>query len=455
MDSKHQYINKYLDIANNVLNLSDNSEFKEYIDNKYPNIKLFDIDSKDSGINYDIIYCNIIDFDTDLNPELLLAKFIIINCTNNNCTNSDNIKKFMEINDEFVYDNDDFTYENKLIIIRKKEENEKNIICIIKENAQFPNPKSFELFTYYFNNKYKIVNKNAYNICSFIEEKNKYNNVLVFIHDVYLCKFDLITLNHIQNNSNIKCKIYVLPLDWWNMTHKSIKYFNQVTTNVFKANNYKVIVNVPDVKILSEFNGTDYFHFQDNIICYAYWGIYRNGIMPINNEPIKKLFISGSINDRHYPERYFISNLKNENVYVYEYNHSDGDNNNYSVQLNKYLCCFSSSVHLRCRTQKQRTNSHTVLLKTFEILGAGSLLVVPNSEEPYLKKYGLINNEHYMTINFNFSYKHMRNEINNLFEESNLPNINRIRLNGYNYAINNLTNKNKFDELNNIFMSNV
>ena len=45
----------------------------------------------------------------------------------------------------------------------------------------------------------------------------------------------------------------------------------------------------------------------------------------------------------------------------------------------------------------------------------------------------------------------MNKQINNLVDENNISNINRIRYNGYNYAINNLKNDVKFKELNELF----
>lgn len=73
-------------------------------------------------------------------------------------------------------------------------------------------------------------------------------------------------------------------------------------------------------------------------------------------------------------------------------------------------------------------NAHTILLKLFEILASGSLLI-SHYKEPYLRKIGLVKGEHYLTLNFNYN-NDMNKQINNLLKEDNISNINKIRYNG-------------------------
>lgn len=441
----------------NILFISENDKALE-LENKLINELVNELNIKISIVDkleinkleeYSVvILADLIDINLD---ELVkkTKKYIILL----NVENSNDIELFMELNDNLIYANDEFTLKNKIIVIKKKEEQENNIMCIIKENAQFYNPKSFELFNYYFKNNYKMVNKNVNNIKSFIDEKNRQNNVLIFIYDTYLNEFDFITMNYIQNYCEIKCKIFILTQDWWNTTHSSIKYFNDVTTNIFKANNYKVIVQVDNIELLSNFNGVDYLKFKENIICYNYWGIYNSSIIEFNNDPITKILISGNLIVKHYPERHLLSNLNNINICVYNYNSNDvqSNNNNFSKELNKYMCCFTSSVYVKNKKYKKTMNTHTILLKIFEILASGSLLLVPDYEEPYLKKIGLINKKHYLTLNFDKN-NNLNEQINNLLNENNLKNVNKIRYDGYIHAINNLTNSVRFKELNEMFI---
>jgi hypothetical protein len=446
-----QYLTKYLTKCENILLMSSDQNIIKFI-GEY-NIKTYCIDKieniKNIEENYDIIFNDLINLDLNYLTKLT-KKFIILS----NIKNYNDIKLFMELNDDWIYNNDDWTFKNNLTIIKRKEEHEKNIICIIKENAKFYNPKSFELFNYYFNNNYKMVNKNMDNIGYFIDEKNKKNNVLIFIHDTYLDNFDFYVLKHIQNQKKNEHQIYIIIQDWWVAANYKRVTEENFRKDILKANNYKIIVIVDNVEILADFNNTNCLEFKNNIICYNYWGIYKSSIIEFNKDPIKKIFISGCMAKNNYPERRRLKSLNNEYIYVYEYNYNDvnNTNNNYSEELNKYLCCFSSSVYVVNIKYGRIENTHLVLLKTFEILASGSLLLVPDYEEPYLEKLGLINKKHYLTLKFDKNDHNMHIQINNLFANDNLLNINNIRYNGYNYAINHLTNEQRYKELNELFI---
>lgn len=53
----------------------------------------------------------------------------------------------------------------------------------------------------------------------------------------------------------------------------------------------------------------------------------------------------------------------------------------FNVVLNKYFVCFSSSIYVPVKGKCRRHNTQTILLKTFEILATGSLLVMPTTEK--------------------------------------------------------------------------
>lgn len=411
-------------------------------------------------ISYYDNFLNIIDeqFDVVFNesPHLnideltrITKKYLILS----NIEDTNNVKLFMENNDDWIYNNNNWTLENKITVIKKKEENEKNIICVIKENANFYNPKSFELFDYYFNNNYKMVNKNIDNIINFIDEKNKPNNVIIFIHDTHTDQFDLNVVVYIQNNKNINSQIYIIMQDWWAGKRLSVIKNSHFRKVILKANNYKIIAIVDNAEMLADFNDENCLEFKNNIICYNYWGIYKSAIMEFNNNPIKKILISGCLARKNYPEREYMTRLNNKYICIYNYNSNDVSScnmsdNNYSKELNKYLCCFSSSVHVLNMKQGKVQNTHIILLKTFEILASGSLLLVFDYEKPYLRKLGLIAGEHYLTLNFE---SNLNKQINILLDDKNIQSINKIRYDGYNYAINNLTNETRFKELNELF----
>lgn len=444
------FFKKYLPENKNILSTSENYNIIKLLNEL--NIKINYVNKNkinDIQIQYCIVISDLIDISLNKLINITDKYLILLNIENNN-----KVDLFMETNDKWIYSNDEWTLKNKMTIIKKKEEHEKNIICIVKENAYFYNPKSFELFDYYFKNNYKIVNKNIDNIKKFIDEKNSKNNVLVFIHSTNIDQFDLNVVEYLQKSKNIICNIYIIVQDWWVASNFRKVSKNHFRKDILKAQNYKIIVIAENVKMLSNFNDVDCLEFTDNIICYNYWGIYKLAIVEFNNNPYKKILISGNLHGKCYPERQYMKNLNNKFINVYNYNNDDVSkifisDNNFSKELNKYLCCFMSSVYVVNIKQGKNENTHIILLKTFEILASGSLLLVPSYEEPYLKKIGLIKGEHYLTLNFNDD---MNNQINYLFEESNISNVNKIRYNGYMYGLNNLTNKQRFIELNEIFI---
>jgi len=240
-----------------------------------------------------------------------------------------------------------------------------------------------------------------------------------------------------------------MPQDWWN-TNKNRPHpeHNILMTELYEATNYKVIVAVSNCLELSEFNGCDYLPYTNNIICLNYWAAYNSSFIEFNINPINKILISGCLLNIHYPERYKLSNLNNNNIYVYKYNNNDFNNDNYNKVLNNYLCCFVSSVYIYNKKYNKYLNTHIIILKIYETLASGSLLLVPNTEESYLKNIGLINNIHYMTINLDGD---INDKINYIINPINRHIIDNIRKNGNKYCKENLTNIQKFNELNKIF----
>ena len=136
---------------------------------------------------------------------------------------------------------------------------------------------------------------------------------------------------------------------------------------------------------------------------------------------------------------------KYKNICKYKYNLNDvnKDTNNYSLKLNKYFACFSSCVYVqRSKEFTKYYNTHIILLKTFEILASGALLVMPKKEEEYLKKIGLRNNENCYLIDFN---KNIIQQVKHIFHNINKYNI--VRKKGQELAKEKFNTFRKFDEI--------
>lgn len=148
---------RYISKCENILLTFKNNNIYELANKMNVEILcVYDKEINNLTNKYDMVFSNL---DTLNVNELVMRtkKYLILF----DVENDNNVKNFMVLNDDWIYINDDWTCENKIIVIKKKEDKEKNIICIIKENAIFSNPKAFELFFYYFNNNYKMVKKNS------------------------------------------------------------------------------------------------------------------------------------------------------------------------------------------------------------------------------------------------------------------------------------------------------
>ena len=135
---------------------------------------------------------------------------------------------------------------------------------------------------------------------------------------------------------------------------------------------------------------------------------------------------------------------KNENLISLGKNSNDITSTDYlyNKRLNSYFACFSSSVYF------WNKNTHIILLKTFEILGSGSLLVMPMKEKKYILNIGLKHMHNCYLIDFS---KNLDNQINYIF--SNIDLFNRIRKNGRLHAIKHLNENKMINEIKHIIES--
>ena len=140
-----------------------------------------------------------------------------------------------------------------------------------------------------------------------------------------------------------------------------------------------------------------------------------------NNNPINKIFVSGSINNI-YPLRMFIANniLFKDYIEILEhptyksYIH-DCINTKYYKKLNDYLCCFVDASSYKY-----------ILLKVFEICSVGSLLLVEDTIEVQLNNLGFYDNINCIMCNKN----NLENKIKWILNVENIYIINNIRKNG-------------------------
>jgi hypothetical protein len=319
-----------------------------------------------------------------------------------------------------------------------------NTYVILEKNYKIYNPKIHDLLNIYFNQYYIIKYLNKDDAITFINNNSK-NNIKIIFYFQNMPNFGNNLLEFIKNKIDLKCNIFFFTFDFWIRNPSEFKFF---ITNIYKASNYKVFSFAYNLEQINHFHNINYDLYKNNIIFNNIWCSYESSFLDFNKIPINKLFISGAITS-NYPERQQISTFNN--IIIYSYNNSDVKNNtdNYNIELNKYIACFSSSVYITSLTTNKYENTHTILQKNFEILASGSLLVVPLDEEKYLNDIGLYHKENCYLIDFN---KNIQEQINYIF--NNLEIINKIRFNGYTYSKDKFNSYLKFIEINNIIQKN-
>lgn len=263
---------------------------------------------------------------------------------------------------------------------------------------------------------------NYKHVCDVLESYNKNNNVIILYQHRRVCMIRNNVIKYLHSKNNVKFKFYLFTFDFW---HK--EPLNQLQ---FRPKNYKVLTFASDTNQLDTYIPVKHNQWKNNFIFKNIWCVYNESILKFNENPDKKILISGGLNPKHYKERYILSKLSHKNIIVRNRTLSDLTSNDliYNKVLNSFFACFSSSVYF-WNTKNIVTNSNIILLKTFEILGAGSLLVMPLHEEKNISKIGLINMKNCYLIDFK---KELTSQINYIF--NNIDIFTQIRKAGHIYG---------------------
>jgi hypothetical protein len=269
-------------------------------------------------------------------------------------------------------------------------------------------------------------------------------------------------MNLFNYSDKISNNITIIPRsgDWWYnsvyINNKKKYQSNIYNQKVFKNNKFKHIINI-NYTILGNFLNQNLEKYKSNIITFAIHNCYNSCFNELNKNPIIKVLVSGDLHSGGYPERNKIKKFNNIEIK----NNRNGSNNeaHYAKFLNNYLCCFASSAYpenLSLFDKKtktySRTNSHSILLKNFEILGAGSLLLNPLTEKPYLEKIGLIEDVNCMFIDMT-NDKKIQDKIDYILDPKNRKFVDKLRKAGQNHGKKNFTSKKKFQEIKNIILN--
>ncbi len=208
----------------------------------------------------------------------------------------------------------------------------------------------------------------------------------------------------------------------------------------------KIIVIIDDIH-----HGKSIKKFRNIVLKYTYkcfctygyqinkWGLnmieqnyffphFAYTIIKFNDEPIKKILISGTISNDYLDRKMLIEYSKiNKNIDVLKKKVKCRNNTtseqegiygkSYYEYLNKYLCCFLDSPR------------DYILAKAFEICASGSLLLYMNENiKNICEQIGFIDEFNYISCtSYNYEEK-----IKYILNSENLEKINNIRMNGHN-----------------------
>ena len=168
---------------------------------------------------------------------------------------------------------------------------------------------------------------------------------------------------------------------------------------------------------------------------------YKNIVF--NNNPKKKIFVSGAISF-HYPLRIFIHNNPLFVNKIESLEHPGYIQNGplkhdtlcdkYYIKLNEFICCFCDSLLYGY-----------VLAKVFEITSVGSLLLVEDKIENQLNELGFYDNINCIMCNEANLYE----KVNYILDDINREKIDSIRINGMELTRSKHTTDNRITTFNN------
>lgn len=232
----------------------------------------------------------------------------------------------------------------------------------------------------------------------------------------------------------VKSKIIFFVHDFW-FGHNGIH--DTFSKKVFCAKNHYAHTVADSVTLLNQLHSTNYDKYSKHIICCRYWPGMDEKILPFNDDPIVSVAIAGRTYS-DYPERMRVARMANGKTVTRLAIRRESTHTGFSHRLHKYICCFVASVR---DTKKRRT--HCIVMKVFETLACGSLLLTPKIEEPYYNKMGLVHKQNCYLC----PMKGIKKHIAYILDPKNREEIDTIRKNGQEFAKKYYSSQATFDRL--------
>ncbi|KKM05032.1 hypothetical protein LCGC14_1758200 [marine sediment metagenome] len=251
--------------------------------------------------------------------------------------------------------------------------------------------------------------------------------------------FILDILDRVNEYTTFRMKLVFFTFDYWPRPDNP---YNNIRKVIYKAKNHYVVTFAKNLSQLEDLHDMGYADYARKLIFFNLWCCYESSFVPFNENPINKICVSGAVSSA-YPERIRLCKLQNVIRLPIKKTEVRTPNNIYNKRINEYIACFASSVHVHSLTTKKKVNTHLILLKVFEILAAGSLLLCPKSEKPCLKKMGLISMKNCILLAPHSSSL----TIQYITNPNNREIIDGIRRQGQEYARNHLNSATRYAQL--------
>tara|TARA_B110000261_G_scaffold6626_1_gene6778 strand:- start:6662 stop:7951 length:1290 start_codon:yes stop_codon:yes gene_type:complete len=223
--------------------------------------------------------------------------------------------------------------------------------------------------------------------------------------------------------------------------------FNNVLNLLYKNANENIKIISPLFSLtnvrFSDKNEPGHFPLLENynnVVFFPYIHYcYKLSQTSFNSKPIQKILLSGAVASEGYPDRFklqFLANKYPQYIDQHKLSTEQRDketwsaNNTYNVILNSYLVVFYSGVY--------NTDNNFILLKLYEILGSGALLLLEKKSQNICNSLGLIENKHYLTIDFNEDEFKVMYRIKNILNVNNANHILNVRREGMEFCHKNL-----------------
>lgn len=323
----------------------------------------------------------------------------------------------------------------------------KNMDYHIIDIASIYNVKCHDLLNIHMKNSNRFTIFHMKTIAEFEEyvENNNNSNVVAIIY--YCLQQYPITLPLMQkiasyDSTKLKLKILVLTYDYWHNGFTK-PYLNSIKFLHTPKNHY-VHSFAENLEQLGLYHNVNYTPYKDKYIFLNLWSCYNSSFVKFNDNPIQKIAISGNKDRNTYSERHILTQKAKKDKRIVNLQFVRNNDLSYNERLNQYICCFSSSVRVRSIITRSRKyyNTHLIILKYFEILASGSLLLCPDTEEIQLNRFGIYNNINCIMT----PMKSIDEKIDYILNPENREEIDKIRKAGQEIARTQLNSKNKFDE---------